>query len=313
MLLITAGEERWILRRPPHTRSAATAHSVAREHRVLHALDVTDLPHLHALALCEDESVSGAPFMLMEFMEGIGATLPLPAPFDTSVEGQREIVFSLVDSLAQLSLVDWRAVGLEGFGKPDGFLARQVSRWRSQLEQYKSHHRATRRRRRVAQAGPTESVGNGIVHGDYQWNNVLFPAGRPGHVVAIVDWTQSTIGDPLLDIGRLLALWYDPGEQAPGARRAASSANCRGCRLAPSWRLGTPSAVAFRSSTSTTTAHWRCSSWRASSKAATPATSGVRATTPPTPRSSSSSRPDGAGLLDQPRRTALTTETRGSP
>jgi aminoglycoside phosphotransferase (APT) family kinase protein len=226
MILVTTGEDRWILRRPPRTRSAATAHNVAREHRVLHALDRTDVPHPHTVALCEDESVIGAPFMLMEFVEGIGATLPLPAPFDASVDGQREMAFSLVDSLAQLALVDWRAVGLDGFGKPDGFLARQVSRWRSQLEQYKT--RDVAHLDEVAawlEKERPESVRIGIVHGDYQWNNVLFAADRPGRVVAIVDWEQSTIGDPLLDIGWLLGLWYEPGEEATG--REASRLFCQ--------------------------------------------------------------------------------------
>jgi aminoglycoside phosphotransferase (APT) family kinase protein len=217
MIMVESGDRRWVLRRPPRTRSAATAHNVAREFRILSALQGSGVPHPVPVALCEDEDVIGAPFMIMEFVVGITAELPLPAPFDHPGEAQREMALGLVDALAAIAAVDWEAAGLQGFGKPDGFLDRQVSRWRGQLEQYRTRDIpliddvAAWLEDNKPETGPI-----GIVHGDYQWNNVLFAPDRPGRVVAVVDWEQATIGDPLLDIGWLLGLWYQPGEDAVG-------------------------------------------------------------------------------------------------
>jgi aminoglycoside phosphotransferase (APT) family kinase protein len=226
IILVSVDEQRWVVRRPARVSSPAIAKGMGREFRVLRALDGTAVPHPAALAFCDDPQVVGAPFMVLAFVEGIGATLPLPEPFAHTVEAQRELANGLIDALATVAPVDWQAVGLDGFGKPDGFLDRQVSRWMSQLEQYRTRpiphldEVTGWLQRHTPSWGPT-----GIIHGDYQWNNVLFGADRPGRVVAIVDWEQSTIGDPLLDLGWLLGLWYEPGEDAVG--RSADRLFCQ--------------------------------------------------------------------------------------
>jgi aminoglycoside phosphotransferase (APT) family kinase protein len=213
MFSLRSGRNRWLLRRPPRVATSATAHQVAREFRILSALDGSAVPHPRALALCEDASVIGAPFLVMEFVDGFSGRLPLPEPFRSSADARRELVIDLVDVLAALGSVDWSAAGLEGFGKPAGFLERQVDRWLGQLEVYGTRElphldevadwlRSNRPQQRYT----------GILHGDYQWDNVLFSLQRPGRVAAVVDWDGSTIGDPLLDIGWLLAFWHEPGE-----------------------------------------------------------------------------------------------------
>jgi aminoglycoside phosphotransferase (APT) family kinase protein len=226
MLLVESGDDRWILRRPPRTRSAATAHDMSREYRVMSALDRTDVPHPRMIALCEDDTIIGAPFILMAFVPGITAQLPLPAPFDQPGEAQRELAFALIDSLARIAKVPWQDVGLDGFGRPAGFLERQVNRWLTQLEKYRTRDiPGLDEVARWLDAHRPDTGLTGLVHGDYQWNNVLFEAERPGRVAAVVDWEQSTVGDPLLDLGWLLGLWYEPGETAEG--RDASRLFCQ--------------------------------------------------------------------------------------
>lgn len=196
-----------VLRRPPTGR--VETRYIAREFRVLRALDGTDVPHPRALLLCEDEAVIGAPFLLMERVEGFTPRDPLPAEADP-----RAMALALVDGIAALARVDWRARGLEGFGKPDGFLERQVSRWLAQLETYRAREiPGIDEVGRWLDGNLPPSSEPGILHGDYQFINVMMRA--PAELVAIVDWEQSTIGDPLLDLGWLLAGWSEPDESPP--------------------------------------------------------------------------------------------------
>ncbi|WP_433598283.1 phosphotransferase family protein [Nocardia sp. CA-135953] len=226
MFRLRTGSHTWLLRRPPRVRAAAGAHDMAREFRLLSALEHTDVPHAQPLALCEDPDVIGAPFLIQSFVTGFPPTLPLPQPFTDDVEVRRELAFGLVEALARVAAVDWRAVGLEGFGRPDCFLDRQVDRWLSQLAKYRTRDlpwldeladwlRANR---------PAHSP-VGLIHGDYTWSNVMFAPDRPGRVAAIVDWELATIGDPLIDIGWLLGLWLEEGEEAHG--RDQRSLFCR--------------------------------------------------------------------------------------
>lgn len=204
----------WILRRPPRHVADPRAHPMAREFRVLGALEQTGVPHARPLLLCEDLDVIGVPFYLMERIEGFTPRDPLPAPFDSDTAVRRGMAFALVDGIADLARVDWRAAGLAGFGKPDGFLERQVSRWRSQLEKYTTREipgldfvAGWLEENRPGMGAP------GIMHGDYQFINVMLEPGPPARLAAIVDWEQSTIGDPLLDLGWLLAGWSEENEE----------------------------------------------------------------------------------------------------
>jgi aminoglycoside phosphotransferase (APT) family kinase protein len=213
MFEVRRGGATWILRRPPRHKVSKSAHDMGREFRVLGALEGTAVPHPRPLLLCEEEAVLGAPFFLMERVDGFAPREPLPAPFDADPFVRREMGFALVDGIAGLAAVDWLAAGLEGFGRPEGFLERQVRRWLGQLETYRS--RDIPGLDEVGRWLESERPPDGepaILHGDYQLINVMFGNEPPARLAAIVDWEQSTIGDPLLDLGWLLAGWQDPGE-----------------------------------------------------------------------------------------------------
>ena len=203
----------WVLRRPPRGAFLPTAHDVMREHRVLSALGGTAARAPRAVLACPDPGVIGAPFFLMEKVEGIVIRDRLPAFLDEPQ--RRRVGDELVDALAELHAVDWRAVGLEGWGKPTGYLERQLRRWSGQLE---LATRFTRPLPDLEEAGRwlaerlPESGPATIVHGDYKLDNVVLALEAPARVVAILDWEMSTIGDPLADLGYLLSFWREPGD-----------------------------------------------------------------------------------------------------
>jgi aminoglycoside phosphotransferase (APT) family kinase protein len=206
-----------ILRRPPRVKLSPTAHDVLREHAVLSAIQGSPVPHPSPLYLCADESVIGAPFFVMTRIVGFH----LREPFPPLVHGDRGRVLpalaeSFIDALAELALVDWKGAGLDGFGRPDGYLQRQVDRWLGQLHHYQTREipelqwTADWLRRNLPIMGPP-----GIIHGDYQFLNVLFASDEPPRVSGVLDWEQSTIADPLVDLGWTLGLWAEAGELSP--------------------------------------------------------------------------------------------------
>jgi aminoglycoside phosphotransferase (APT) family kinase protein len=207
-----------VLRRPATGLQNPDAFNriMLREHQVLTALDRTDVPHPRPLAVCDDPTVLGACFYVMEWVDGFTPKDPLPPPFDADAAARRGLGLGLVDALADLANVDWRAIGLGEFGKPEGFLERQVPRWLSQLASYRVRDLpgldavARWLEKNVPPMSPPA-----IMHGDYQFINVMFHHGAPARLAAIVDWEQATIGDPLLDLAWLLSGWTDPGETKP--------------------------------------------------------------------------------------------------
>jgi len=193
---------------------------ILRETRVLGALAGTDVPHAGLIAVCEDPSVLGdAVFYLMEPVTGFNAGSGLPALHAADATVRHGMGLSMADAAARLGAVDHVAVGLADFGKPEGFLERQVPRWLSELESYTQFDNYP-----GPDIGDVEAVAGwlrerqpssfapGIMHGDYHAANVMFSPAGP-EVVAIVDWEMSTIGDPLLDLGWMLATWYRPGRE----------------------------------------------------------------------------------------------------
>jgi aminoglycoside phosphotransferase (APT) family kinase protein len=204
-----------ILRRPPRQRLSASAHDVAREYRVLRALKDTVVPHPEAIHLCTDDSVIGTPFLLMSKVEGFHLKAPYPG-HARSGGAMRAMMFDFIEVIAHLSRVDWEAAGLTGFGRPAGYLDRQVDRWLGQLAGYQTRNLpklaevASWLRARQPESGPP-----GIIHGDYQFLNVLFANDLPARVAGVLDWEQSTIGDPLVDLGWVLGLWTEAGEESP--------------------------------------------------------------------------------------------------
>lgn len=210
------GLARMVLRRPPRNVPPGRNETMMREFRVLSALRDSDVPHARVLGGCDDPAVLGAFFYVMEYVDG-WSPMQLegwPPPFDRDLEARRGLAFELVDAIAALSRVDWRAAGLEGFGRPEGFLERQVDRWLHHLARFRFREipgleeaAAWLRVRVPKQYTP------GILHGDYQFANVMFRHGGPARLAAVVDWEMSTVGDPLLDLAWVLMSWPDPGEE----------------------------------------------------------------------------------------------------
>ena len=217
---LVRGDHRLALRRPPRKVPKGRNETMLREYRVLHALRDSDVPHTRAHAVCEDTEVLGAAFYLMDFVDGwspmnMGGTWP--APFDADFEARRGLAYELIDAIAKLGQVDWRAAGLEGFGKPEGFLDRQVDRWLHHLKSFQFRELPGLDVAAQWLRGHTPgSFRPGIIHGDYQFANVMFEHGAPARMAAVVDWEMATIGDPLLDLAWVLMTWPDPGEDRAG-------------------------------------------------------------------------------------------------
>ena len=214
LFTISRGDHAWILRRPPAVKNDPSASNIGREWRILSALNGTTVPHPAALLHCDDPSVLGAPFLIMEVVAGFTPGFELPEPFTSDLRLRRELGMAYVDGIAELSSVDWRARGLEGLGKPEGFLERQVTRWLAQLDRYRTRDLAELdflvdwlESNRPAMSPPA------LLHGDYSPFNVMVAPAPPARLAAIVDWDTGTIGDPLLDLGHLLARWTEPGEE----------------------------------------------------------------------------------------------------
>ncbi|TCP53603.1 aminoglycoside phosphotransferase (APT) family kinase protein [Tamaricihabitans halophyticus] len=213
MLRFERGDRSFVLRRGPRHLRERSNRVIRREMRLLAAIADTDVPHPKLIAPCPEESVLGAAFYLMEPVTGINVAVELPEPQASDPAMRHGMGLSVVDAIAKLGAVDHLAVGLADFGRVEGFLDRQVDRWLGELasyQQYPGYPGASigdvstvaewLRRNQPARWTP------GILHGDYHFANVLFePAGTA--VAAIVDWEMCTVGDPLLDLGWLLATW----------------------------------------------------------------------------------------------------------
>jgi aminoglycoside phosphotransferase (APT) family kinase protein len=212
--LVRRGGERLVLRRPPRPPLPPSAHDVLREARLLTALRDTPARVPRVLAACDDESILGVPFYVMDEVRGTVVTASLPPALDEPAERER-LGYELVDALAEIHAVDWRACGLEGFGKPSGYLERQLRRFAGLWE-----HNRTREVPRVEELrdwlGRTlpESPPATIVHGDYRLGNVMVADEAPARIVAIFDWEMSTIGDPLADVGYLTVTWAQRDDPA---------------------------------------------------------------------------------------------------
>ncbi len=204
---ITDGTTTWALRRPPLAHVLPTAHDMVREFRVVNALAPTDVAVPTAIALCDDTDVLGAPFYLMGFVDGVVLDKPdVLAALSTEDAGRSCRL--LVDSLVALHDVDPASVGLEDFGRPDGFLERQVRRWHKQWQASETRPLEVLGQvvERLAATVPEQSP-SGIVHGDYRLTNVMFDHDI-ARIAAVVDWEMATLGDPLTDVG-LLVVYQD--------------------------------------------------------------------------------------------------------
>jgi aminoglycoside phosphotransferase (APT) family kinase protein len=225
--LVRRGDARVVLRRPPRPPLPPSAHDVLREARLLSALEGTPVRVPRVLAACDDESVLGVPFYVMEEMHGSVITSEIPEPLDEPGQ-RRRISEELVDRLVEIHEVDWRACGLDGYGKPTGYLERQLRRFGGLWE-----HNKTRELPIVEEVGEwlaanlPESPPSTIVHGDYRLGNVMLGEGPPARIVAIFDWELSTIGDPLADLGYLTVTWAQAGDPEDTSFASLSAATRR--------------------------------------------------------------------------------------
>ncbi len=203
----------WVLRRPPLGHVLPTAHDMGREFRVLSALADTEVPVPRPVALCEDADVNGAPFYVMEHRPGIVPVERLPEGYAEAPADRRRMGMALVDVLVRLHAVDCHAVGLGDFGRPDGYLERQVGRWAKQWERSQTRPLpAIDTLARWLSAHIPKSPPPTIVHGDYRLGNMAFDPADPGRVVAVYDWEMATLGDPLADLGYTLIYWSQPDD-----------------------------------------------------------------------------------------------------
>ena len=230
--LLLFGEVEFVLRRPPLCPIAPSAHDMAREHKVLSHLYKSFPLAPRSYHLCEDQSVIGAPFHVMERRTGIVIRNDLPPPFTDDRSVARRIGQSIVDTLADLHNLDPADVGLADFGRPDGYLERQVAGWIERWEAALDHQveGADRLIRWLHENRPMQQS-TSLVHNDYKLDNILVDANDPAVFVAVLDWDMSTRGDPLCDLGYLLNWWGEAGDDQQWLEAGSL----------PSWRVGFPS------------------------------------------------------------------------
>lgn len=220
----------WVLRRPPLSHVQKTAHDMGREFRVISALNPTGFPTPKAYALCDDESVLGAQFYIMEYVDGIIAVDAVDTAKRFDEKKRHEIGLELVDVLARLHAFKPDEIGLGDFGKPQGYLERQVRRFSEQLEsiRYRETPELDELARRLKGAIPPERTA-GIVHGDYRLDNAIL--NDEGHVIAVLDWEMCTLGDSLADLGLLRMYWGRP----TSSQMAIGSASVMSLPGFPTW------------------------------------------------------------------------------
>jgi len=215
LFLVKRGGAQAALRKPPSSADAKRHDGLRRELTLLRGLKGTDVPHAELIAGCETADVLDTPFYLMEVVNGWSpsGSEGWPAPYDTHPDQRAPLAYGIVEGAAKLSRVDYKAQGLTDFGRPDGFHDRQVDRWLSFLSSYKFRDmpgldEATEwlRGHRPHHWSP------GIMHGDYQFANVMFSHDDPTHLEAVIDWEMTTIGDPLLDLAWALIAWPPEGD-----------------------------------------------------------------------------------------------------
>ena len=206
--LLRFGDRELVLRRPPLGPVAPKAHDMAREFRVLSALWQVYPRAPRAYVYCDDAAIIGSPFYVMERRRGVVIRRHVPPELGDTPATRRRISEALIDALADLHAVDYRAVGLAGLGKPDGFVERQVRGWAERWQRAKTREvPAFEELEAWLLARVPASPPPSLVHNDFKFDNVMYAADDPGNVVAVFDWEMCTIGDPLVDLGTLLGYW----------------------------------------------------------------------------------------------------------
>jgi aminoglycoside phosphotransferase (APT) family kinase protein len=217
LFAVRQGDVNLVLRKPPQNALPHRDEGILREWRIISALEGTDVPHTPAVAVCEDPSVLGRPFYLMGFVDGWSAAggAGFPPPFDSDPEARFGLAEEVVDGVVAMAGVDWRGRGLQNLGRPEGFHDRQVPRWTAFFENCRGrdlpgYDVATAW---LTSHRPLDYI-PGLMHGDYQFANVMFRPGLPPKLTAIIDWEMGTIGDHKLDLAWFLQGWSDDSATA---------------------------------------------------------------------------------------------------
>ena len=221
--VLDSGGGRWILRRPPLGKRLGSAHDMGREHRILTGLEGTGVPAPRPIALCDDESVTGAEFYVMELVDGLVLRGEDDVEAAFAEPDRRRLGEALVDTLADLHAVDPDAAGLGELGRRDGYAERQLKRWKRQWDDSKTRELdAMEETHRLLSARVPAQDATSIVHGDYRLDNVV--VSPRGEIAAVLDWELCTLGDPLADLGQLVVYWAEPDDEVVPLTRAPTLA-----------------------------------------------------------------------------------------
>lgn len=213
--LITFGESKWVLRRPPFGTKAKTAHDMGREYRVLSALHAAFPYAPEPVLFCEDHSVIGSEFYMMKYLEGCIIRSAYPPELKLAPEQVRQQFFNWLDVLTQLHQVDYKAIGLGDLGRPQGYVQRQVDGWTKRYNAAMTPDGVPtfeRTMQWLQDKMPPESEKIGIIHNDYKMDNVIWSLEDPLKLIGVLDWEMTTLGDPLMDLGCTFGYWAEPND-----------------------------------------------------------------------------------------------------
>jgi len=212
--LLKVGGREVVMRRPPFGTKVKSAHDMGREHRILTALTKSYSRAPKPIAYCEDASVIGAPFYLMERLKGIILRNQLPPNLDLSHDKLRVLCERMVDALAELHTLDYRALGLGDLGKPEGYVQRQVEGWTKRYHDSQTDDvPVVERVASWLHTHQPKDSGAALIHNDFKFDNVVLDADDPTQIVGILDWEMSTIGDPLMDLGTFISYWVEASDE----------------------------------------------------------------------------------------------------
>jgi len=214
--LLQIGPTELVLRRPPFGNQVKTAHDMSREYRVLSKLSAVFPPAPRPYLFCDDESVLGTPFYVMQRRRGVILRKSLPPGMASPPDTMRRLCVALIDNLAQLHAIDYQSAGLSELGKPAGYIARQVSGWTTRYTKAKTDDvpSAERVAAWLAANVPPES-GACVIHNDYKFDNLVLDPADLTRIEAVLDWEMATIGDPLMDLGTTIGYWIEAGDPEP--------------------------------------------------------------------------------------------------
>jgi aminoglycoside phosphotransferase (APT) family kinase protein len=209
-----------VLRRPPFGSKVKSAHDMGREHRVLSRLSAVYPKAPHPLLFCEDEGVIGGKFYVMDRIRGIILRKEVPPELGLDPARCRRLSEVLIDALAELHALDYEAIGLGDFGKPHGYVERQVSGWTQRYEASKTDEipSVTQVAAWLAAHQPPEQTGPraaALIHNDFKFDNVILDPADPTRIIGVLDWEMAALGDPLMDLGTTLSYWVEAGDPAP--------------------------------------------------------------------------------------------------